>query len=849
MSTLNGAAALVGLDLQNFDTYRFNSQNLAGSNSSTQYAWLTVAGHAFQATGTDIEVDLSGRATAGSVQQIDIDLGNNGSVDIVITGVSNNFPAIIDVDPFFNEPLFLHAVFGGDDIFTGTAFNDTLRGDGSQFKGAGGADIMDGGDGDDLIDGGGGDDILTGGAGADTLFGGDGADFLRESAGGPETGADMFDGGFGDDEVLVQSAIGSGPGDIDSFDGGDGVDTIDWSQSAQVGGAFNLAAGTAGAEAMLNFENLVGTLGADLITGSDAANVLRGELGDDTIFGGIGDDTLFGEAGVDSLNGGDGYDVASYLTSGGAVRVALWSPGLNMGDAAGDTIQFTIEAVEGSDFNDNIQGNSSNNDLRGAGGNDLVLGGFGDDTLEGGAGADDLGGGAGFDTATYRNSLGAVRVVLSNTALNEGDAVGDTIRADVEAVEGSSFGDSLQGNAVNNTLRGNAGADTLLGAFGDDTLFGDAGDDVLVGGAGADSMNGGDGFDIASYASGGAVRVALWSPGLNTGDAAGDTIQFTVEAVEGSAFADNIQGNANNNELRGGGGADLILGGFGDDTLVGGAGADDMGGGAGFDIASYKTAGAGVRVVLTNTALNTGDAVGDNIRPDVEGIEGGAFNDTLQGNASPNFLLGGSGDDSLIGAFGDDTLEGGAGADTFVGGAGYDGVSYAGADGVALDFLDPGQNAGDAFGDVFGADIEYFIGSNFDDTLVGDDRSLTFFGGDGFDVLLGGAGDDTLSGGNDSDNIDAGGGTNLVEGGAGADIFYITLATPGQTTIADFDAGMTFSDIIFVDGDDPAFDEFSEIIALAVQNGADAVLTIGGHTVTLLNVLVTALDANDFDFI
>lgn len=808
MATLDGTNALSGLDLANFDTYRFVGQNLLGQNSSTQYAWLTAAGHAFQATGENIVVDMTGNAIGGNVGQIDIDLGNNGSVDIVITGVAASFPALIENAPVFDEPLFMQQVFGGDDILDGTAFNDTLLGDASQFKGAGGSDFIDGRDGDDLIEGRGGDDVLVGGNGADTLFGGDGDDFLRESNGAPETGADIIEGGFGNDYVLVRSGFGVGPTDIDTFRGGDGIDTIDWSQSAVAGAVFNLATGSAGTEVMVEFENLIGSNGADQIIGSDEANALDGRFGDDTIFGGLGDDTLEGGEGGDSLNGGDGYDVATYLNSGAAIRVALWSPGLNTGDALGDTVQFTVEAVEGSAFNNNIQGNSNNNDLRGAGGDDLVLGGFGDDILEGGAGADDLGGGAGFDTATYRNALGGVRVVLSNPALNEGDAVGDNIRADVEAVEGSAFADSLQGNAVNNTFRGNDGADTILGAFGNDTVFGDAGDDFLIGGAGADSINGGDGFDIASYAGGAAVRVALWNPALNTGDAAGDIIQFTTEAVEGSAFADNIQGNSNNNELRGGAGNDLILGGFGDDTLVGGSGADDVGGGAGFDIASYRTSASGVRVVLTNTALNIGDAVGDNIRPDVEGIEGSAFNDTLQGNASPNALFGGEGDDSLVGAFGDDTLEGGAGADTFVGGDGIDTVSYtSSSSGIGIFIGSPVFDFGDAVGDVFSG-VERFIGTGFNDEFGwvgagirfdagdGDDRLFGDIGDDvlngdaGFDLLFGGAANDTLSGGGDDDTLDGGAGADNFIGGDGFDmVSYANAATAISLVISNPSVG------------------------------------------------------------
>lgn len=380
----------------------------------------------------------------------------------------------------------------------------------------------------------------------------------------------------------------------------------------------------------------------------------------------------------------------------------------DFGTASGDALEGTISAdivaglggadtINGGDGNDLLHGADGADEISGESGADLITGGEGDDFIVGGAGADTIDGGDGVDSTTYVGAAGAVAVTLDGSLSSGSHANGDSVR-NVEIVSGSLFNDRIFGASANESLLGDQGSDSLSGAAGADSLFGNAGNDTLVGGAGADSINGGDGFDIASYGdAAAAIRVALWNPSLNTGDASGDLIQFSTEAIFGSRFADNIQGNDQANNLRGGDGGDLILGGFGNDTAVGGAGADDMGGGAGFDVVSYVGGGA-VRVALWNPAFHTGDAAGDNIRADIEVVEGSLFNDTLEGSAAANTLrgsngndriLGGGGADTLSGDLGNDTLDGGLGDDSLIGGGASDTFAYAsggGAD-VIADFL------------------------------------------------------------------------------------------------------------------------------------------------------------------
>lgn len=93
----------------------------------------------------------------------------------------------------------------------------------------------------------------------------------------------------------------------------------------------------------------------------------------------------------------------------------------------------------------------------------------------------------------------------------------------------------------------------------------------MVGGLGADALNGGGGTDYASCANSSAGLTArLDAPGLNTGEAAGDTYN-TIEGLIGSAFNDILIGNGSSNGLVGGAGNDTLYGVAGNDTLIGGA--------------------------------------------------------------------------------------------------------------------------------------------------------------------------------------------------------------------------------------------------------------------------------------
>ena len=514
---------------------------------------------------------------------------------------------------------------------TGSAFDDTLAGDGGHNRLAGldGNDNLYGGPegGNDTLDGGDGDDTLYGGKGNDNLYGGDGDDTLK--------------GGAGDDTLR-------GGAGTNVLDGGDGMDTAVF-DFAGTGVRVDLSDP---GDNLTGIEHLTGSDYNDTLTGDAGDNVLDGLADDDTLNGGGGDDILVGGPGADTLDGGDGMDTASYERSKTGVEVDLRNGNGKYGDADGDTLA-NIERLTGSVFDDVMAGDDGHNYLAGLDGNDELYGFYGNDTLDGGPGDDRLHGSPGDDT-----------------------------------LYGGPGHDHLYGEPGNDTLDGGAGHDRLDGGDGDDTLDGGPDNDTLDGGNGDDTLDGGDGTDTASYQrSETGVEVDLRNGHGKYGHADGDTLTG-IENLSGSAFDDTLTGDDNDNILEGGSGADTLdggpgddqldgdngndtlYGGDGDDILLGWAGADTLDGGDGTDTASYWRSETGVEVDLGSGHGKYGHADGDTLTS-VENLTGSAFDDTLTGDDNDNVLTGGSGNDILEGGPGDDWMEGGPGADTFVFGPGH----------------------------------------------------------------------------------------------------------------------------------------------------------------------------------
>jgi Ca2+-binding RTX toxin-like protein len=639
-------------------------------------------------------------------------------------------------------------------------------------------DIIDGKDGNDTLNGNGGSDDLIGGAGADAMNGGDGQDLAsyRTSTTGVTIDMNNAANGTGDAKGDTFSSIegieGTDYDDVvhannagiiivgglgkDSLYGGTGEDSVAYVAGSQ-GVTVDLDGGTgqyglADGDTYSSIENVYGTSFDDTITGNASNNKL---------YGGAGNDYFNGHSGNDLFDGGAGTkDRVDYYDAAAGVVVDLNDAKNNLGEAAGDTL-VGIEELDGTKYNDTLIGNGSDNHFDGW---------EGDDVLIGGAGADQLHGGDGFDTVSYRTASVGVVADLADSTKNTGDALDDSY-ADIEALEGSAFGDTLRGDINDNTLRGLAGDDTLIGGMGND---------VLDGGLGADTLDGGDGdMDVVDYtAADTGVYLDLNDSKNNAGGALGDKLS-NIEIVLGSDFADTIVGDVESN---------ILYGGKGSDRLSGGAGksGDYYQGGDGFDVVTYAASNASVTVDLKDNTKSTGDATKD-VFMDIEAVEGSNFddvlradttgginlygldgNDTLTSDVAGDILSGGAGNDKLFGNGGDDALIGGSGADMLDGGSGTDRASYEDATSAITIDLATGVHTGDAKGDTY-ISIESYTGSAFNDTMKGSTGDDIFDGGKGDDLLSGGAGNDHIEGGEGKDWLEGGDGNDALIGGDGDD--------------------------------------------------------------------------------
>lgn len=603
-------------------------------------------------------------------------------------------------------------------LYGGTG-NDTIYGSTGHYN------YIEGGDGNDLIDARlvgsmspypTGNAELLGGAGADTILGGWSQDLIDGGA-----GRDTINAGDGEDTVVYD------PNDI-RVEADGGYDTIDASNAA----ATNAKTGkgvtidlSSNRDIFFNFEAVIGSQFNDTLTGDNANNSFDGGAGSDIIKAGGGDDFVVYDPNDTFVDGGFDQDRLSAENSPFGVTINLAS-----------NTHTNFENVHGSQFDDVLTGDTNRND---------IWGNAGDDVIDGGAGYDYINPGDGNDTWIYDPDDG----------VNEyfdywyGPYVGG-----IDTIDASAAASPVVIDMSEYSYRG---FENFVGSAGDDNVTGNAWDNVIEGGAGADLINGG------GHATPSNERPAIGDTASYAGSTAAVTVSLaTGTGTGGDAEGDQLSGIDN---LIGSVGDDVLTGDFGDNILEGGLGADQLDGGipdpiqGSIDVASYARSASGVTVSLADPSLNTGEATGDSFT-NIVGLLGSSFDDVLYGDDQDNVIVDGMFfypsyyyGTALYFGLGDDWIDGGLGSDNIMTGAGNDTVVY---DSLDLVRDEGGRNEYNDWVNTFDtvdassadAGVTIDLRSSYQgfDRIIGSDFADTLTGNEGNNVLVGGAGADSLDG-------------------------------------------------------------------------------------------------------
>ena len=581
---------------------------------------------------------------------------------------------------------------------------------------------------------------------------------------------------------------------------------------------------------------LLGTAGADTITGAADSNVgctIDGQGGADSIIGGQGDDYIYyygkesfsdaaaaklgadtlhvmslkkGDKTLDSVDGIHGIDVVLLDNAAGAVNIGGdTAPGHNM-TLIGNAFANKITGTNTS--SDDLDGDG-NDSLDGGAGNDTLSGLSGNDTLDGGEGADSMQGGAGNDLYVVDNkgdkvveaaSEGADSIQTHGVAIDLGKT-----HKNIEYVENLGAATKLTGSS--------AGGETLVAGVYGDTLDGKGGADSLVGGDGSDliyyhgtyddygeSIAGGNGVDTLLV-----TKEAVYSYlniGTNSSISDIEVVKLDAEAnyisVVVSGQAVTVQGNAN---------AAYISTDDQDDSIVGGGGVDMIDAGGGDDFVEITAAS-----FVQKYQYSSGTYV------ERGGVMGGAGTDTLSfGAANDKITFSYDATAGLVIKSGTTVLSGAA---TVSGQELYGGISG----------------------------FEVYTGGAGNDTL--DAASVTggisLTGGLGNDLLTGGSGDDLLiaDGGNDTLDLTQGG-VDGIKLQAGSDLNYNKKGTT-TITVKGYGPGDYVNDSALMEEGEGNWDKSPNAVVDSKKKTTTFTYTKGSQTINVVFEGIT--DPNSITF-
>ncbi len=260
-------------------------------------------GDTFDATTGQTASDQSSTVALLDGRFVVVHIDDHGNVDARVMDTSSAIDPVIERDAGGPRGFEPGTVF--DDIIDGRDREDTIHG-------GLGNDVVIGGINDDTLFGDDGNDTLIGGTGTDTLIGGDGNDVLMGGY-----GRDYISGGNGNDTISYKGEARAVTIDLHS-----GIVTSDPSHNAVVppaAGDITVPAALVTTLANPAVEDLIGQLVTDPITEvtsfvpePDSIENAEGSLGNDIIFGTDGANILSGLSGDDVLDGRSGEDTAVY---------------------------------------------------------------------------------------------------------------------------------------------------------------------------------------------------------------------------------------------------------------------------------------------------------------------------------------------------------------------------------------------------------------------------------------------------------------------------------------------------------------------------------------------------------
>ncbi|SDQ14427.1 calcium-binding protein [Pseudovibrio sp. Tun.PSC04-5.I4] len=561
--------------------------------------------------------------------------------------------------------------------------------------------------------------------------------------------------------------------------------------------------------------------GDDVIDGKSGDDLIKTYGGDDVLKGGTGDDTLVGGSGDDQLEGGADNDTYVFagsfgkdviIDSSGSLDTIRFEWGITLSDlkfvkdgndllvykldphdpgkaleelnnvirvknwqSSIERFEFTDGTIKGrlsllTDGNDSFTGTSSEDLITGFGGNDTLKGGSGNDTLVGGEGNDQLLGGSGDDIYVFERNFGrdditetsgtdtirfADGITLSDLKIVEAsgdlkfylidpanpdqplDDIADVLTiknwsADNPHVERFEFADGTVLREVEIRedgrlqLKGltNGQPNVIYGSSLDDFVYGSSGNDILSAGKGEGGpswqhLYGYGGDDTYLYGKGGGNTLLNYHDGENDGS---DTVRFTDLNL--SDFTISIHD-------------------YGSDNLNGKA----------LNFAWFSDGQSGnFRVANLGEHIERFEFADGTVLSKIDFFSHGRIK-----------YYGTDGDDIIKGGAHGEEFYGGAGADHIDGSAGSDTANYAHSSSAVS--INMGTNVlvgGAAEGDKL-VNVENVVGSQFDDTIIGDDGNNALYALNGTDHLEGRGGNDTLNAyGNGADYLDGGAGVDAV---------------------------------------------------------------------------------------